>query len=84
MHWAKDSSCFYFLYNQRGHQIVCLLSIDAASGTVKPIIDEQSKTFICYSNKLYLKYLDATDEIVWMSERDGWNHLYLYDMKPAR
>ena len=21
----------------------------------------------------------STDEVIWMSERDGWNHLYLYD-----
>ncbi len=24
------------------------------------------------------------DEIIWMSERDGWNHLYLYDAKTGK
>ena len=50
----------------------------------EPVIDEQSKTFIDYSGKKYDRYLDATDEILWMSERDGWNHLYLYDAKTGK
>ncbi|HBF34288.1 TPA: peptidase S9 [Candidatus Sumerlaeota bacterium] len=84
VHWAKDSNRFFFLYNQRGHQILRVLAVDAASGAVQPIVDEQSKTFICYSGKLYLEYLDDSDEIIWMSERDGWNHLYLYDAKTGQ
>ncbi len=82
--WAADSSRFTFLYNQRGHQILRLLSIDAASGSVKPIIDEQSPTFIDYSSKYFLHYLDSSGELIWMSERDGWNHLYLYDAKTGQ
>ena len=39
--WAADSSRFTFLYNQRGHQALRLLAVDAASGAVRPIIDEQ-------------------------------------------
>ena len=47
-------------------------------------MDEQSKTFIDYSGKFFSEYLDDTDEIIWMSERDGWNHLYLYDAKTGQ
>ena len=82
--WSADSSRFTFVFNQRGHQALRLLAIDAASGDVKPIIDEQSKTFIDYSGKYYVEYLDRTDELIWMSERDGWNHLYLYDAKTGK
>ena len=77
--WAPDSSRFSFLYNQRGHQILRLVSIDASSGVAKTIVEERSDTFIDYSGKMFTEYLDDTGEIVWMSERDGWNHLYLYD-----
>ena len=82
--WAADSSRFTFVYNQRGHQALRLLAIDAASGAVKPIIDEQSPTFIDYSGKYFLHYLDGSGELIWMSERDGWNHLYLYDAKTGQ
>jgi dipeptidyl-peptidase 4 len=79
--WAADSSRFTFVYNQRGHQVLRLLAIDAASGAVRPIIDEHSTTFIDYSGKYFLHYLENSGELIWMSERVGWNHLYLYDAK---
>ncbi len=77
--WSPDSSRFTFLYNQRGHQVLRIISVDAATGQPRAVIDEQSETFIDYSGKLFSRYLDDTNEIIWMSERDGWNHLYLYD-----
>ena len=79
--WSPDSSRFSFCYNQRGHQALRILGVKASTGEVNPVVDEESKTFIDYSGKFYVDYLDATGEIIWMSERDGWNHLYLYDAK---
>ncbi|HEY1173713.1 MAG TPA: DPP IV N-terminal domain-containing protein [Verrucomicrobiae bacterium] len=81
MAWTSDSREFSFLYNQRGHQALRLLGIDAENGTVRTIINEESKTFIDYSGKLFLHRVKDTGELIWMSERDGWNHLYLYDSK---
>ncbi len=77
--WSADSSRFTFVYNQRGHQVLRLLAVDAKDGSVRTIVDEKSKTFIHYSGKYFLRWLDQTNELIWMSERDGWNHLYLYD-----
>jgi len=77
--WAPDSGRFTFLYNQRGHQILAIIGVDAKTGKAHAIIDEYSKTFIDYAYKQYHYYIDAAKEIIWMSERDGWNHLYLYD-----
>jgi dipeptidyl aminopeptidase/acylaminoacyl peptidase len=79
LRWSPDSSRFTFVYNQRGHQILRIIGVDAANGTARAIVNEQSPTFICYSSKYFAEYLDDTGEIIWMSERDGWNHLYLYD-----
>ncbi|NLW83900.1 MAG: prolyl oligopeptidase family serine peptidase [Phycisphaerae bacterium] len=77
--WQADSSRFTFFYNQRGHQVLRLVAVDADTGDTSAVIDERSDTFICYSSKLFCEIMDSTDEIIWMSERDGWNHLYLYD-----
>ncbi|NNM85345.1 MAG: prolyl oligopeptidase family serine peptidase [Phycisphaerales bacterium] len=82
--WWPDSSRFTFLYNQRGHQVMRVVSVDAHTCHVSPIVNEECKTFFDYAGKLFTCYLDATHELIWMSERDGWNHLYLYDMTTGR
>jgi len=84
LRWSPDSGRFTFLYNQRGHQVLRIISVNADTGKPRAIVDEQSKTFINYSGKKYSRYLDKTNEIIWMSERDGWNHLYLYDAVEGR
>ncbi len=84
VNWDPDSSRFTFVYNQRGHQVLRVLAVDAHTGAVKPIVDESSKTFINYSSHFYYNRLYGSQEIIWMSERDGWNHLYLYDAKSGR
>jgi dienelactone hydrolase len=77
--WRKDSRAFTFEYNQRGHQLYRIIEVDAATASARPVIDEAAQTFFCYSGKKYR--FDGNDgkEVVWMSERSGWNHLYLYD-----
>lgn len=77
--WMPDSSAFTFMYNQRGHQVLRLIEVNATTGASRAIIDETSATFINYSGKMFIHLLPKTGEIIWMSERDGWNHLYLYD-----
>ena len=77
--WAEDSSEFSFVYNQRGHQVMRIVGIRADTGVARAIVEETSKTFINYSDKFYLHRLPATRELVWASERDGYNHLYLID-----
>lgn len=78
--WAPDSGRFTFVYNQRGHQVLRVLAVEAATGAVKALVDERSDTFIHYSGKFLCDWL-GEDEILWMSERDGWNHLWLYDVR---
>ena len=77
--WKPDSRSFSFLHNERGHQRLALVSVDAATANPKLMIDETADTFVCYSSKSYLRRLDDSNELIWMSERNGWNHLYLID-----
>jgi dipeptidyl aminopeptidase/acylaminoacyl peptidase len=86
--WRKDSRAVTFEYNQRGHQVYRVLEADAASGRVRSVISEEPRTFFNYrtangnladSGKKYRYDLDDGRDVIWMSERDGWNHLYLID-----
>ncbi|QJW96220.1 DPP IV N-terminal domain-containing protein [Frigoriglobus tundricola] len=83
-HWGPDGKHFYFVYNQRGHTVMRVLAIDAETGKVTAVVNEECKTFFDYAGKLYLHYLDDTNELVWMSERSGWNHLYLVDLATGK
>ena len=77
------------MYNQRGHQRLDVISVDAKTAQPRCVIDEMSKTYIEYTDLnpdatgtgKYWRY-DVKDgrEILWLSERDGWAHLYLYDV----
>jgi dipeptidyl aminopeptidase/acylaminoacyl peptidase len=82
--WDRDSTRFTFSYNQRGHQVFRVIAVDATSGTAQAVVNEDCKTFFCYSSKQFLHWLDDTHELLWMSERDGWNHLWLYDAATGR
>ena len=85
--WWKDSRGFTFEYNQRGHQVYRVIEVDAQTGKTRALIDEQSKTFIYYNQlgpglsagRRYRHDVNDGKEIIWASERDGWEHLYLYD-----
>jgi dipeptidyl aminopeptidase/acylaminoacyl peptidase len=77
--WRKDGRAFTFEYNQRGHQVYRAIEVDGTTGIARAFVDEQAKTFFFYSGKKYRHDLADGREVVWMSERDGWNHLYLYD-----
>jgi len=77
VNWRDDGQAVRVLYNERGHQRLAVLSLDIATGTTRSMIDETSQTFVDYAGKRYLQFLDSTDEAIWMSERSGWNHLYM-------
>ncbi|MFN0075131.1 MAG: prolyl oligopeptidase family serine peptidase [Prosthecobacter sp.] len=82
--WSPDSSEFYFDYNQRGHQLYRILAANAKTGAVRVVVEEQAKTFIDYTKKTWRHWLHSSGELIWMSERDGWCHLWLYDAKTGQ
>lgn len=85
--WWKDSRGFTFEYNQRGHQAYKVIEVNAATGTARALIDEETQSFFYYNNlgpglsagRKYRYDVNDGKEIIWASERDGWEHLYLYD-----
>lgn len=77
--WWPDSKSFTFEFNQRGHQCYQVVEVEAATGLTRIIIEEKFDTYVEYSGKHYRYDIDSTQEIIWASERDGWNHLYLID-----
>jgi dipeptidyl aminopeptidase/acylaminoacyl peptidase len=79
LQWRKDSAAVTFEYNQRGHEVFRVIEVSAATGAARAIVSEEPKTFFTYSGKKYRRDIADGRELIWMSERDGWNHLYLID-----
>ncbi|MBM4194477.1 MAG: S9 family peptidase, partial [Gemmatimonadetes bacterium] len=86
MQWRTDSRAVTFEYNQRGHQAFRVIEVDARSGAARAVINEETpdSSFFEYSAKLFRYDIGDGAETIWMSERDGWNHLYLYDGATGR
>ncbi|WP_028350595.1 S9 family peptidase [Bradyrhizobium murdochi] len=85
--WWKDGRGFTFEFNQRGHQLYRVVEVDASTGQVRSLIDEVSHTFVDYqplvnqprTGKTFRYDVDDGKEIIWASERDGYEHLYLFN-----
>jgi dipeptidyl aminopeptidase/acylaminoacyl peptidase len=85
LQWKPDGSSFTYEKTDRGHQRFRVIEVDARTGKARHLIDERSHTFInTHYGGRYLNYLKNTEEIIYRSERDGWAHLYLIDMKEGK
>ena len=86
LRWDKDGRHFTYEKIDRGHQRFRLIEVDTHTGTVRNIIDEKSQTFIWTAHRENVRlstvnWLDESGELIYVSERDGWRHLYLIDAK---
>ncbi|KAG8166704.1 hypothetical protein KVR01_002393 [Diaporthe batatas] len=81
--WDEGSSEYRFIFNERGHQKLRLIGMKT-TGEVRTLIEESSETFVDYSSKLYHRLVDGTDSMLWFSERDGFNHIYFFDLKSGQ
>ncbi|MBC8373768.1 MAG: prolyl oligopeptidase family serine peptidase [Planctomycetes bacterium] len=82
--WADDSKYFTFFYHQRGHGAVRIVAVDAATGAARAFMEEGVKTFFDYAHKQFMHWSDKAREFIWASERDGWQHLYLFDANTGK
>jgi dipeptidyl aminopeptidase/acylaminoacyl peptidase len=83
--WNPALGQFTFLYNQRGHQVLRVIGVDPATGKASCLLEEASKTFITYSDEGKCFYWPLpTGEMLWMSERSGWNHLWRHDPRTGQ
>ncbi len=89
LHWSRDQRRFAYVQVDRGHQRFRVIEMDARNGALRNLIDEKSATFIRTAhtenlNLSYVNWLEKTDEMIYVSERDGWRHLYLVDTQAGK
>lgn len=81
--WNADSKGVTFEYNERGHKNYRILELSAVDGSVRPLVEESHDKYVNYT-RIFRHYLADGKHIIWSSERDDYNHLYLYDRDTAQ
>jgi len=78
--WSADGRHLAFVSTNRDSTKVWMRIADAATGEVREVFNERTPTwFESGISKVSWRYLSASDEILWYSQRSDWGHLYLYD-----
>ena len=84
--WYPDGSHLAFISSSRDHKQAWLRIASTATGAVRTVLEETSKTQIgdaSLAENLW-RVLPASNELIWWSQRDNWLHLYLHDLTTGR
>ncbi len=79
--WTKDANILSIFKLNRLQNKFELIFADAQTGKTKTVYTETNKYYIDESDFDNLQFLDDGKHFVMTSERDGWKHLYLHNIK---
>lgn len=78
--WSPDEQHIYIAVLNRDQNYLKLNSYSVASGLLEKILfEEKNDKYVQPMNPLVF-VPKHPDQFIWQSERDGYNHLYLYDV----
>ena len=76
MKWTNDANILSAQVLNRHQDNLDLVFIDGNSGAAKVVLNEKDKAYVDVTDNLtFLK----DNSFIWTSEKDGFNHIYLYD-----
>jgi len=83
--WYPDNSGVAFVSSSRDHKQAWVRVADARTGAVRTVLEEHAATQVGEVGIAQnWRLLPRSNELIWWSERDGWVHLYLYDLTTGR
>jgi dipeptidyl-peptidase-4 len=79
--WTQDDNqlCVYKMNRHQNH--LQLLLANARSGETSLMLEEKNKYYIAEAVFDNLTFLEDGKKFIWTSEKDGWHHIYLHDIK---
>ena len=76
MKWTNDANTLSAQVLNRHQNNLDLLFVNGDTGAVKVVLNEKDKAYVDVTENLtFLK----DNSFIWTSEKDGFNHIYLYD-----
>ena len=77
MKWTNDANVLSAQVLNRHQDNLDLIFVDGTTGTAKVVLNEKDKAYVDVTDNLtFLK----DNSFIWTSEKDGFNHIYLYDI----
>ncbi|PIB23331.1 peptidase S9 [Maribacter sp. 4U21] len=74
--WMNDANSLSVQTINRHQNHLKLHLVDTRANTVSNLLEEKDKAYVdIHDNLTFL----ADDSFIWTSEKDGWNHIYLYN-----
>jgi dipeptidyl-peptidase-4 len=74
--WTNDSNVLSAQVLNRHQDNLDLLFVDGTTAAAKVVLNEKDKAYVDITDNLtFLK----DNSFIWTSEKDGFNHIYLYD-----
>jgi len=73
--WMQDSNSLSVQTINRHQNHLKLYAVDTDDNTTELLMEEKDAAYVDISNDLTFL---ADDSFIWTSERDGYNHIYLY------
>jgi len=86
--WSTDNQRVFFIDAPVDRKTVRVVEWNTQSGDIRVVFEETDEITVRLRHELMempiFTPLPETDELIWFSERSGWGHLYLYDLKTGQ
>ncbi len=83
--WSADGHRLAFVSVSRDYRTATLRVADPETGAVRTILEESHPIFfeshVASGGIPNWRVLDDRGEVLWFSQRDGWGHLFRYDLE---
>jgi dipeptidyl-peptidase-4 len=83
--WGADGQTLAFVSVSRDYRTATLRVADAESGAVRTVLSESHPRFfeshVASGGLPNWRILPESGEFLWFSQRDGWGHVFLYDLE---
>jgi dipeptidyl-peptidase-4 len=79
--WSADGKQLAFVSTSRDHKVERFRVANPDTGDVRELFEEKAPTYFeSGMGTANWRFLPASNEVIWLSERDNWAQLYLYDL----
>lgn len=76
--WTPDGKALWTQWMNRGQDDLKVYAIDPSTGKKKEIYDEKQPSWVEWFDNMH--FLEGGKGVLWKSDKDGWNHIYLHGM----